>query len=40
MNVRLAPKVDKQQIVSVCLLCANVYGPAVRYKMNFQDQRT
>src|SRR5262249_16817192 len=32
----------KRQIaeVSICPLCAKMYGPAVRYKMDFRDQRT
>src|SRR5262249_55243630 len=40
VNVRFAPKAEKRTLASACPLRAIMYGPAVRYKMDFQDRRT
>ena len=35
--VRFSPQSGHRELASVCPFSARMYGPAVRYKMDFQD---
>jgi len=39
-HVRFASKADKRPDISLSLLCAKMYGPAVRCKTDFRERRT
>ena len=40
VNVRFAPKATEVLRCRELTRCAKMYGPAMRYKMDFQDRRT